>query len=230
MKRILIICFTVSFLVSCNDPMYKTYTEDGFVFDMVEISDSKGEETAEKITGYVMMQTFKTALDDKNENDLIGKTYKQLLNEAENFEAEREKKKEEEKILALEEKKRRSDLSSKITDSLTFTLSKKGFAEYDYQDYLTFTFTFRNKTERDILGVKGLVIFYDIFDDEIKRLKLSYDDGIKGGKTVNYLAQVDYNQFITEDKKLKNTELDKLKVVWEPQKLIFSDGEKIILD
>ena len=47
---------------------------------------------------------------------------------------------------------------------------------------------------------------------------------------MNYRAQTDYNQFMSDDKKLKDTELNKLKVVWEPEQLIFSDGEKISLD
>jgi hypothetical protein len=200
------------------------------MLDMVEVRESKGEETAQKITGYVMMKTFKSALNEKEGNELVGKTYKELLIEAENFEAEQKKKEEEEKRLALEEERRREEIALKISQSLTFALTKKGFTEYKYQEYLTFTFTFKNKTDRDILGVKGIVTFYDIFGDEIKKLRLSYDEDIQAGKTVNYFAQTDYNQFIAEDTKLKNTELDKLKVDWEPQQLIFSDGEKIVLE
>lgn len=230
MKKIILITIISIFLSSCNNPMSKVYTEDGFMLDMVEIRENKGEETVEKLTTYVLQQSFKNALDEESENSLVGKTYKELLKEAEDFEIELKKKEEEEKMLALEEEKRKKEISLKISESLTFAVTKKGFSEYNYQEYITYTFTFKNKTERDILGVKGKVTFYDMFDEKISSLNLSYDDGIKGGKTINYRAQTDYNQFMSEDTKLKNTELNKLKVVWEPEQLIFSDGEKIVLE
>lgn len=230
MKRVFLLLTIQFFLLSCSNPLSKVYTEENFLLDMAEIKESKGEEAVRKITGYVMMQTLKTSFNVESENVLAGKTYKKLLEEAEKLESQRINKEEEEKLLALDEKNRRNEVSSEISESLTFAVTEKGFTESDYQKYITFTCTFKNKTERDILGVKGLVIFYDIFDDEIKRLNLSFDEGIKANQTVNYFAGTDYNQFVSEDKKLKNTELDKLKVIWEPQQLIFSDGEKIVLE
>jgi len=122
------------------------------------------------------------------------------------------------------------EIALKISESLTFALTKKGSAEYSYKEYITYTFTFKNKTDRDISGVKGSVTFYDMFDEKIKSLTLSYDDGIKANKTINYKATTDYNQFKSEDKKLKSTELSKIKVTWEPEQLIFSDGEKVSLE
>ncbi len=202
------------------------------MLDMVEIRESENEETVKNITTYIMQEAMRDALkdDDKKENNLIGKSYKELLIQADKLAAEIKEKEEEEKRLKLEEERRRKEIYLKISESITFALTKKGYSEYNYQDYITYTFTFENKSNKDILGVKGSVTFYDIFDEKIKSLSLSYDNGIESGKTVNYRAQTDYNQFISDDKKLKDTELNKLKVVWEPEQLIFSDGEKISLD
>ena len=33
-------------LLSCNNPMSKVYTEDGFMLDLVEFRESEGDETA----------------------------------------------------------------------------------------------------------------------------------------------------------------------------------------
>lgn len=229
MKKLILI-FTVVFFISCNNPMSKVYNEEGFMLDMVEVRESKGEETAKKITAYVLQQTMKGAFNEDAENDLVGKTYSELLKQADELAAEMKLKEEEEKRLAEEEEKRRKKIALKISESLTFALTKKGFSEYNYSEYITYTFTFKNKTDKDIAGVKGSVTFYDMFDSKINSLSLSYDKGIKAGKTVNYRAQTDYNQFMDKDTKLKNTNLDKLKVVWEPEQLIFSDGEKIVLE
>ena len=202
------------------------------MLDMVEIRESENEETVKNITTYIMQEAMRDALkdDDKKENNLIGKSYKELLIQADKLAAEIKEKEEEEKRLKFEEERRRKEICLKISESITFALTKKGYSEYNYQDYITYTFTFENKSNKDILGVKGSVTFYDIFDEKIKSLSLSYDNGIESGKIVNYRAQTDYNQFISDDKKLKDTELNKLKVVWEPEQLIFSDGEKISLD
>ena len=229
MKKIVTLLIAVIFL-SCNNPMSKVYTEDGFMLDMVELRESNGEETAKKITAYIMQQALKSSIDKESENILVGKTYAELVKQADDYDAEMKAKEEEEKRLAEEEEKRRKEIALKISESLTFALTKKGFAEYSYQEYIKYTFTFKNKTDRDISGVKGLVTFYDMFDEKITSLRLSYDDGIKAGKTINYKAQTDYNQFKSEDNKLKNTELSKIKVTWEPEQLIFNDGEKVLLE
>lgn len=231
MKKLLSILITIS-IISCSNPLSKIYTEEGFMLDMVEIRESESEETVKNITTYIMQEAMRDALkdDDKKENNLVGKSYKELLVQADELAAKMKEKEEEEKRLKLEEERRRKEISLKISESITFALTKKGYSEYNYQDYITYTFTFENKSNKDILGVKGSVTFYDIFDEKIKSLSLSYDNGIKSGKTVNYRAQTDYNQFMSDDKKLKDTELNKLKVVWEPEQLIFTDGEKISLD
>lgn len=228
-KLILILTLTLAFS-SCNNPMSKVYSEESFMLDMVEIRESEGEETAKKITSYVMQQAMKGAFDKEAENMVDGKTYSELLKQSDDLAAELKAKEEEEKRLAEEEEQRRKEIALKISESLTFALTEKGFTEYSYQEYITYTFTFKNKTDKDIVGVKGSVTFFDIFDEKIKSLSLSYDDGVKAGKTINYKAQTDYNQFKSEDTKLKNTELSKIKVVWEPEQLIFSNGEKIILE
>ena len=229
MKKIVTLLIAVIFL-SCSNPMSKVYTEEGFMLDMVEIRESNGEETATKITGYIMQQAMITSFNEEAENMLVGKTYSELVKQSDDYEAQMKAKEEEEKRLAEEEKKRRKEIALKISESLTFALTKKGFAEYSYQEYITYTFTFKNKTDRDIAGVKGTVTFYDMFDEKIRGLDLSYDKGIKAGKTINYKAQTSFNQFLSEDKKLNNTELSKIKVTWEPEQLIFSDGEKILLE
>ena len=231
MKKLLSILITIS-IISCSNPLSKIYTEEGFMLDMVEIRESESEETVKNITTYIMQEAMRDALkdDDKKENNLVGKSYKELLIQADELAAKMKEKEEEEKRLKLEEERRRKEISLKISESITFALTKKGYSEYNYQDYITYTFTFENKSNKDILGIKGSVTFYDIFDEKIKSLSLSYDDGIKSKKTVNYRATTDYNQFMSEDKKLKDTELNKLKVVWEPEQLIFSDGEKISLN
>lgn len=119
---------------------------------------------------------------------LLRKIYGELFKEAEGLEIKMKEKEEEEKRLALEEEKIKKEISLKISQSLTFAITKKGFTKCNYQDYTTYTFTFKNKIDRDIFGAKGMVTFYEMFDEKITNLRLSYEDGITAGKTVNYKA------------------------------------------
>ena len=47
MKKLLVTIIIAS-LLSCNNPLSKVYTEEGFMLDMVEIRESNGEETSKK--------------------------------------------------------------------------------------------------------------------------------------------------------------------------------------
>ena len=81
MKKLLVTIIIAS-LLSCNNPLSKVYTEERFMLDLVEIRESNGQETAEKITTYVMQQVRKSAFDKGADNMLVGKTYEQLLGQA----------------------------------------------------------------------------------------------------------------------------------------------------
>ncbi|WP_452598672.1 hypothetical protein, partial [Pontimicrobium sp. MEBiC01747] len=83
---------------------------------------------------------------------------------------------------------------------------------------------FENKTEKDIRAFKGSISIQDLFDTEIKSINLTIDDPIKAGETFKGTYTSDYNQFRAEDTRLKSKDMDDLKVVWTPEKIIFTDG------
>ena len=58
-------------------------------------------------------------------------------------------------------------------------------------------------------------------------LSFTYDQPIRAGATANWNATTDYNQFMDDDVRLKNKELNDLKIVWKPIKVIFQDGSTL---
>ena len=56
-----------------------------------------------------------------------------------------------------------------------------------------------------MIGVRGTVVFKDVFGEIIKQINLSNDADIPAGQTVIYNGSFDYNQFMNEDTKLRNT-------------------------
>jgi len=71
-----------------------------------------------------------------------------------------------------------------------------------------------------------VLTFYDIFDNKISATKISYDKGIPANGSKVWKSGMDYNQFMDEDVKLKNTELKDLKYKWEVSTIIYADGSK----
>ncbi len=101
---------------------------------------------------------------------------------------------------------------------------EKSFEEYDYHEFITYKFVIQNKSEKTIRAIKGGITFANIFDEEIRILKLVYDQSIKPGNRVVYDATTDFNQFNDEDRELRSKALKDLKVIWEPEKVIFEGG------
>ena len=63
--------------------------------------------------------------------------------------------------------------------------------------------------------------------DLIESISFSYDKGVAAGKTSIYKGGVDINQFMDRDKKLWNTDFDKLKAVFESSVIILKDGTQV---
>ncbi|MBA7640706.1 hypothetical protein ES703_48377 [subsurface metagenome] len=120
---------------------------------------------------------------------------------------------------------------NELKEKVDVELIGKGFISSDwergiYDDYITMKLRFINKTDKDIKGVQGKIIFYDIFDNEIDRTDISYDKGIPKNESKIWDGQIKYNQFRESDKKLRATEFESLKYEWLPDTIIYQDGSK----
>lgn len=199
-------------LLSCSSILDKKYSEKELEEDAKNMKQEEvlSEEDAKLMVGWILRSKL-------NDESLEGKTYRQILKEAKNYKDEQEALAEKVKI---EEEERRQRLG----DALTVVMYDKGYYEYDYQDYLTYSFAFENKTGKDIRAFKGSISIQDLFEVEIKSISLTIDDPIISGETFKGTYTTDYNQFIDEDVRLKNKDMDDLIVVWTPEKIIFTDG------
>ncbi len=164
---------------------------------------------------------FRLKLQDKNLEDM---TYSEILVDGKKWKAEQDKIEAEQKALAERAKREEDERTAMLTKSIIVSCFEKAFAEYDYQEYITYKFVIQNKSDKDIRAVKGNISFTNLFDDEIKSLNFVYDQLIKAGKEVNWNAQTEYNQFMDDDVLLRNKDLKDIKIIWKPEKIIFADG------
>lgn len=205
------------FLFACNSPLDKKFNEETAKEDIEEVKEEIDSTDLKLLAGSMIRLKFQ----DENLEDM---TYGEILENGKKWKAEQDKIEAEQKALAEKAAKEEAVRIKRLNQAVTVTCFDKGYAEYDYDKYITYKFVIKNKSEKNIRAVKGGITFTNLFDDEISSLNFVYDQPIKAGVEVNWNAQTGYNQFIDEDKTLKNKDLKDLKVVWKPEKIIFEDG------
>ena len=176
--------------------------------------------------GYMMRQGMSQVFGGKGMPE--GVTVRQAINEQRDWLANQEqhaaKAEELKKKVEIERKAKQEEFAKLLSVALVSKRNVDG--EYG-QKYVSLELAFENKTTKDIQGVKGVLKVNDIFGDPIESISFSYDKGVAAGKTSIYKGGVDINQFMDRDKKLWNTDLDKLKADFETSMILFKDGTQI---
>jgi hypothetical protein len=111
-------------------------------------------------------------------------------------------------------------------------LLQKGFETADadagrYGDDFTVTMQYHNLGNKTITGMKGTLDFYDQFDTRFWGFKVEYEKALAPGVIATEDLTYDYNQFEEKDQKLRDTPLNKLRVVWTPKRINFADGSSL---
>jgi len=216
MKKALIIFSSVLF-VACSSPLDKRYSEDSFEEDAKQLRSEVDSADAMLLMGSIFRLTMQ-------KEDLTQLTYGEILENGKAWKAEQDRIEAEQKALQEKTAREEAERIARLQNTVMVTCFEKGFSEVNYQDYITYKFVIQNKSDQDIRAVKGEIMFTDLFDDEIKKFTFTYDESIDAGATANWNAQTDYNQFINDDVELRNKDLEDLKIVWKPIKVIFQDG------
>ena len=81
-------------------------------------------------------------------------------------------------------------------EKIKIEVLNKGFYETDFESRITMDIKFTNKTNRAIRGFEGYITFYDIFDNKIQSILISYDKGLPVNGEKIWKGSINYNQFI----------------------------------
>lgn len=110
-------------------------------------------------------------------------------------------------------------------EPIVATMTKKGFYDGDYDDFVTFGIRFENKTDRAIRGFNGVIIVSDILDNVIKKLNVKITDPIDLKSHYDWSGQMEYNRFINSHRALKNADFEDIRVELETKKVLYQNGE-----
>ncbi len=220
MKKILLYAFVLGILWSCSSPLDRPYNLETVQEDMKAVSSKLDTNEIFVLGATIIRMQFSG---DKIDN----MTYRDILEKGKKWKAEQDKIEAEQKAAREKAIWEEAERIKRLSESVMVTCVSKSYTEYDYQEYITYKFVIENKTDRAIRAVKGSISFTNLFDDEINSLNFVYDELIEAKGKVTWNAQTEYNQFMDKDVTLKNKDLDDLKVIWEPLKVIFADGSTL---
>lgn len=233
MKRFGLLAVLV--VVGCYDPYKETLPsgpvkEWGDATAMKKAIEKLPSADADLLRAYVMRQGLAGVL--TGQGIPAGTTIRHAIEDQKRFQEERVRREAEEQALAVKVAAQRAARTDEMNRVVTLAVTDVRFVKSDWQagrydDVIEIRIAVANKTDRDIAGVKGHVEFADMFGDGIKSIGLAIDDAIKANGTLTWKGSMDFNQFRAEDKKLASTPLEKLKVTWVPDTIIFQDGTKL---
>lgn len=218
-QLIALLAFLVLFTSSCDSALDRQYNESVMEEDLKAIVEEGELDTSE-----IFLLGMYVSFGKLQGKDLSNKTYAEILTEAKTLQKEKRAQQQEQEKLANKTKQEEKAHHEKLRKTIGVAIYDKGFQEVDWQDYNTFKFAFENKSDKGIRAFKGTVVFTDLFDEEIYSLNLTIDEPIPSGQTVTWNGQADYNPYREQDVVLRNKELDDLKIIWKPEKIIFTDN------
>ena len=228
MKKLLGILFLVAVLSGCSNPKSVVIPSNPDEWDTLKPKIEKlNEEEKKLLTQYLMRKAMGSAFGGNSVQ--AGTTIGDAIKDQEKWLADQKAQEQAEAELKAKVEAQKKQEIDKINKLITVVLTKKeGYSSYgnDITD-IGIELAFENKGDKDISGVKGIAHFNDMFDDRIQAVNVSYDQGIKAKSTSIYQGSVNYNQFMDKDIKLLNIDLSKVKFVFEPHVILFSDGSKI---
>jgi hypothetical protein len=99
-----------------------------------------------------------------------------------------------------------------------------------YEDYISLAFAYQNKGDKAIRAFQGDATFLDTFGDSIYSAHLKVDLPLTAGQTRREPARiVRVNPFRLAHQRLRDTPLDKMKLVWQTTDVLFTDGSRLSL-
>jgi len=192
--------------------MDKTYNATTYVQDIAAIRESNkvSYEDIELLTKYI-------ALSKIAGNDLEGKTYDEILEKIKEI---RKANTDQTDQLNMEKDAMRERMSAYLKVMLT----EKIFTKVNNKDYFSYTVTFQNTSPKNIKMVVGNISLNDLLDREIKNIQIVLDEELASNSIVKKTYTIAYDAGNENDKRIRSKELVDLRVLWNPQKIIFKDG------
>jgi hypothetical protein len=136
---------------------------------------------------------------------------------------------------AAADRARQDSLKRLLEPLLAVTVVKKSYMPRDpaseqFEDYISLAFAYRNTGAQRIRAFQGDATFLDTFGDSIYSAHLKVDLPLGPGQTRREPARiVRFNPFRVAHQRLRDTPLEKMKLMWQTTDVVFDDGSRLSL-
>lgn len=215
MKQTVALLIVLFFLVACTSPLDTKFNEQTLKEDIQEIKESGELDSLESqmLAAYLLRGKMRS-------EDMSKMTYREMVDAVK---AERKKNEE----ARIKEEAEEAARQKRLAGLVSVELIDKGYRTVDYQDFITLNYRIINLSGKAIRAIKGVVEHNDLFDENVYNVRFTFDEEIAPGDSLIWYGTLDYNQFDDDLRMFRSKELNNIKIVWSPEKIMFSDGSTL---
>lgn len=150
--------------------------------------------------------------------------------------AERARKQQVDVAMTAAERARQDSIKRLLDPLLAVSVVKKTYLPRDpaseqFEDYISLAFAYKNTGTKRIRAFQGDATFLDAFGDSIYSAHLKVDLPLKPRQSRREPARiVRFNPFRVAHQRLRDTPLDKMKLVWQTTDVVFADSTRLSLN
>lgn len=213
---LLLVCWGGTFTLT--DALDKIYNDSTVSADLKDIlaQDTPDSSAYKAITQYLLVMAF-------SEEQLAGKTYREILDLSRLWTIKQEIREEQEKALAeqaYQEQNQRYERLAKIVQAAS---TGKDVHYADSTVITTYYVTLTNESDQPINALEGaLEINYPLYG-QFMRLDLTFAPPLLGGSSRQEKIVIQYSAGI-EQKEFSDAVG---KAIWRPEKIVFQDGSTV---
>jgi hypothetical protein len=236
MGRLLIAILGCAFVVACSDPKNTPLPTDMGKMETIKPQFEKLTDDEKKlVAAYMLRKSMQGTIFGGAAGTTDAATIGQAIDNQRAFVAAAEKRDAEEKALKAKLQAEREAAMKAMRDVVTVALvSKKidverGYSGIELGRRISIIVGYQNNGDKPIAGVKGTLVIKDVFGDTLSRFRISNDDTLGPKQSKTWTGGRRLSSFGGDNKDEKFAELpdDKIKVDWEPDQIVFTDGSKL---
>ena len=216
-------------LTACGSPADKKLTKENL--EALNKSKALTGEELQLLQGYVLRTGMANAFSGKGAEGILDSsvTIREAINKQRQWATDDSIRTATEAAAAAEAVRKHEAEVARLRAIIVVTPVRKSFGEESYQSFVRFQMVAKNAGTKPVRAFKGYVRVTDLFGDLISRLEIKQDDPLAAGAERVFSTAYSYNQFMDRDTKLRFTDFDKMKFIWEPEVILFADGTELIV-
>lgn len=113
-------------------------------------------------------------------------------------------------------------------EAVSLEVIEKEMTNMDIQEFMSIRIKIQNESDKELTGVKGTIVFFNKFKDEIAVFDFTDDklDLPVNGWSDGWL-DFPYNPYMSGDVNFMETDLEDMTYEFRPHTILFADGSKL---